>query len=320
MPKIRQRGDPIVELAANAPRLVVEAKGATNPENQLVPERGILAMPDETIDLVCEAIREAPGIAAIVLGGSRARGTAGSTSDYDIGIYYEPTSPLDVGALRAIVGSLIDDPDAGTVTGIGDWGPWINGGGWLSVKGRKVDLLYRDLARVRATIADCLVGNVSINYQPGHPHGFLSAIWMGEMALCVPLVDRGACIAKLKAQVWPYPMPLKKALIGRFLWEARFSVANAEIAVVRREQTHIAGCAYRALACIGQVLFALNDRYLINEKGALPEAAGLPMTISGLAEIPSRIWVSIGESEYGATIRVLWDLVRATEAIVEREA
>lgn len=288
--------------------------------HHLIPEQGILSMVDETIERVCAALGDVPGLAAIVLGGSRARGTAGPASDYDVGIYYEPAVPLDIEALRTAVRSLVDDPDAGTVTEMGEWGPWINGGGWLSVNGRKVDLLYRDLARVRATIADCLLGHVSMNYQPGHPHGFVSAIWMGEVALCVPLVDRGNCIAALKAQTWPYPTPLRQALIGRFLWEARFSVANAELAVARGEQTHIAGCTYRALACVGQVLFALNRRYLINEKGALLEAAGFPTTIDGLADMPPRLWAAIGGREYGAAIQLLWDLVREMEAKVEGEA
>jgi len=36
---------------------------------------------------------------------------------------------------------------------------------------------------------------------------------------------------------------------------------------------------YRALCCIGQILFALNRRYLINEKGALAEAAAFTCTL-----------------------------------------
>ena len=65
-----------------------------------------------------------------------------------------------------------------------------------------------------------------------------------------------------------------------FLWEVQFSIANGEIAIARGERTHIAGCVYRALCCIGQVLFALSRRYVINEKGALAEAAGFPSTLS----------------------------------------
>ena len=49
--------------------------------------------------------------------------------------------------------------------------------------------------------------------------------------------------------------------------------------------THIVGCAYRALCCMGQVLFALNRRYLINEKGALAEAAGLCSYPAAMREI-----------------------------------
>ena len=36
-----------------------------------------------------------PGVSAIVLGGSRARGEASAQSDYDIGLYYEPTEPIE---------------------------------------------------------------------------------------------------------------------------------------------------------------------------------------------------------------------------------
>jgi hypothetical protein len=36
------------------------------------------------------------------------------------------------------------------------------------------------------------------------------------------------------------------------------------------------------------VLFALNGRYLINEKGAVAEAATCPITIEGLADAPIR--------------------------------
>ena len=75
---------------------------------------------------------------------------------------------------------------------------------------------------------------------------------------------------------------------GRSSPGSSIAVENAEIAVRRAEQTHIAGCAYRALCCVAQVLFALNGRYLINEKGAVAEAATCPITIEGLVDAPIR--------------------------------
>lgn len=225
-------------------------------------------------------------------------------SDYDFGLYYEPDAPLDVEALRSAVATLADDPSS-TVTKIGDWGPWIIGGGWIKVGGAKVDLLYRDLGRVRATIADAREGRFSMNYQPGHPHGFCSTIWMGEVATCRPLFDPSGLIAELKSQTWPYPEALKDALVARFGWEVDFAISNAELAAMRAERTHVAGCAYRALCCTAQVLFALNGRYLINEKGAVPEAAAYPITIEGLAEEQARIWKDIGDGDYESALRRL---------------
>ncbi len=191
-------------------------------------------MADFVLSRVVEALRSVPGLSALVLGGSRGRGTAGPASDYDLGLYYEPDAPLDIEALRAAIAPLVDDP-ASTVTDLGGWGPWINGGGWLTLGGAEVDLLYRDLGRVRAVIADAREGRFSMNYQPGHPHGFCSVIWMGEAATCQPLLDPAGVIAGLKRQAWPYPEALRDALVARFGWEVDFAIDNAELAARRGE-------------------------------------------------------------------------------------
>ena len=153
-------------------------------------------------------------------------------------------------------------------------------------------------------------------YQPGHPHGFCSSIWMGEIALCRPLHDPQGAIAEMKAMTSPYPEPLSAALVGRFLWEVLFSIENGEIAVARAEQTHIAGCAYRALASAAQVLFAVNRRYLINEKGALNEAAAFPVTVARMPERVAGIWEAIGRRAYAEAFRELRAFERDLKALL----
>jgi hypothetical protein len=257
---------------------------------------------DPLLQRIVPRLSEVPGVVAVVLGGSRARGTANEASDYDIGLYYGPDSPLDTQSLLQVVKALVDEPASAAITPVGGWGPRIVGGGWLSIGGQKVDLLYRGVEPVRVVIAECVAGRVAMDYQPGHPHGFCSATWMGEVALCRPLHDPLGVIAALKAPTSPYSEPLKDALVRKFLWEVSFSIENAETAVARSEQTHIAGCAYRALCCIGQVLFALNRRYLINEKGALLEASGFPRTLAGLSDRTARVWAAIGKSEFKSAL------------------
>lgn len=275
---------------------------------------------DPLLSHLTSTFAEVPGIAAIVLGGSRARGSAHAASDYDIGLYFTAAMPLDTERLLAAAKRVADVPAAAAVTNIGAWGPWIVGGAWLSVDGHKVDLLYRDADAVEAVMESCRAGTVAMDYQPGHPHGFCSAIWMGEIAYCQPLHDPQSLIARLKSIALPYPPGLREALVGRFQWEVLFGIENAELAIARGEQTHIAGCAYRSLACVAQVLFALNERYLINEKGALPEAARMPLTIPHLAEQANDVWRLIGAGAFAPACEVLRQIDQQLRALTQAGA
>jgi hypothetical protein len=217
---------------------------------------------------IAAALAAVPGVTAVALGGSRATGTADAWSDYDFGLYYGP-QPIDIAALRSAIAELEGMRRADAVTEIGEWGPWINGGGWLTIDDRRVDLLYRDLTRVRGAVEDCARGSVTRDYQPGHPHAFVSAIYCGEVAECRPLVDSAGALAELKRLAVPYPRELGPALVRTFLWEIDFAIAIAGKSAERGDMAYVLGCAFRAVACLCQVLFALNQRYLLNEKGAV---------------------------------------------------
>src|SRR5258706_16151576 len=99
---------------------------------------------DLLLDRLVRALGGVPGIRAIVLGGSRARGEATAQSDYDIGLYYEPDNPIDIGRL-AKAAMLLPGAASSSVTAIGEWGPWINGGARLTGEGKRGDLLYPEL-------------------------------------------------------------------------------------------------------------------------------------------------------------------------------
>jgi predicted nucleotidyltransferase len=272
--------------------------------------------PDLFLQRIVSQLADVSGVAAIVLGGSRARGTAHEASDYDIGLYFSADRALDTDQLLEVVKDLVDEPDAAKVTAVSEWGRWIVGGAWLSLEGQKVDLLYRNVEAVAEVIEKCRSGEIGMHYQPGHPHGFCSAIWMGEIALCRVLHDLKGIIAALKAKTAPFPAPLRDALIRRFAWEILFGIENGELAAARDEQTHVAGCAYRALACVAQVLFALNGRYLINEKGALAEAATFPLTIANLMGRTTQVWRLIGPGDFRRAFAALRAIERELQVLI----
>jgi hypothetical protein len=129
---------------------------------------------------------------------------------------------------------------------------------------------------VRGVIEACHAGRIERVYQPGHPHAFVSAIYMGEVALAHVLWDPDGVMAPLKRQCTPYPPALAEVLIRTFLWEARFAVENALHGRGRDDPAYVAGCGFRCIACLCQSLFALNGVYLLNEKGAALAVAKLP--------------------------------------------
>lgn len=217
---------------------------------------------------IVSSLQSVEGITAIALGGSRARGNHTKKSDVDLGIYYHSENPPDLKQLNRLASELDDQRRVNLITAIGGWGKWINGGGWLKVQGVAVDFIYRDLAKVNCVIDDCHAGKITIDYQPGHPHGFVSSIYMGEVAFCQPLYDPDRVLEAFKAKTKPYPVKLKQATIDTFAWEISFSLLVAKKAIARDDVVYAAGCCFRSVACMNQVLFALNEDYLLNEKGA----------------------------------------------------
>jgi predicted nucleotidyltransferase len=219
-------------------------------------------------DIVGE-IKNVAGVKAVVLGGSHARGTNTSSSDIDLGIYYDSHPSLNLSELAKVATKFDDEHRTDLITPIGGWGPWINGGGWLHIRSFPVDFLYRDADKVDEVINSCRAGQVEILYQPGHPYGFLSSIYLGEAAICRPLWDPEGLIAKLKSRVFPYPLALQKAIIQKFAWEIDFSLEIAKKSIEKADVAYAAGCCFRSVMCMLQVLFAINREYWLNEKGAV---------------------------------------------------
>ncbi len=261
------------------------------------------------------ALAAVPGIEAIALGGSRARGAATVGSDYDIGLYYRGGRPIDIAALSRAVASLDDRGTEAEVTPLGGWGPWIDGGGWLLIGGVHVDLLYRDLERVAAAIDDAHAGKVEPHYQPGHPHAFLSTIHVGEVAHARALHDPVGSLAALQARTTPYPPALAAALRGRFEWEAGFALANGRKSLDRGDVSYLAGCVFRSVACLCQTLFAVNGVYLLNEKGAVAAVSGFARRPSDFAARVSAIYADLGTGAHAVALAHLEVLVSETAAL-----
>lgn len=217
---------------------------------------------------IIQALDGVAGIDAIVLGGSRATGTANEDSDIDIGIYYDEAS-FDLTSFRKKAVSLDDEHRINIITDPGEWGPWINGGGWLKIDGTAVDILFRNTQKVITVIDDCIEGKISIDYQCGHPFGFVNSIYMGEVAYCKILNSNNSLISEQKKRLIEIPKSYQKAVIEKFLWECEFSKQCGTKAIGKGDVLYAAGSLFRCAVSLLQVLYAINGMYILNEKGTL---------------------------------------------------
>jgi len=216
-----------------------------------------------------------PGIVAVSLGGSHARGNARPDSDLDLGLAYDVARPFDLTALNALCRDL-DDSGTAEATPPGGWGPWVDGGAWLTVGGQRVDFIYRELGRVEKSVEDALAGRVSLHAQPLHPHGIHGHHYAAELASGVILHDPAGRLERSRVRLGGYPAALAEALEAVYSWHPALWLSGMEKGLKRGDLHYAQGCAYQAVMALVQLLCARERAWLLNEKGAVALAGALP--------------------------------------------
>lgn len=212
------------------------------------------------------------GIQAVVLGGSYARGRARPGSDIDLYLYYSEAASFSIPGLRDLAENVNDTPGP-VVTDVHGWGPWVNGGAWLTVGGQRVDFVYRDLEHLERVIAEAEAGRYEF-YSALPPFGFFGPVYLGEVAVGVPLYDPEGRIGGLKQQVADYPEALRRAVVQDYLWAAELTLTAFAPKFAGRSGAYgTAACLTRVVHQLVLSLFALNRKYLLDDKTALAEVA-----------------------------------------------
>jgi predicted nucleotidyltransferase len=213
-----------------------------------------------------------PGVLAVTLGGSRARGEHRFDSDWDFGVYYR-------GGFDARELGGLGYP--GHVAQPGEWGRLANGGAWLSVQGRAVDVLLRDLDQIERWWADARHGLFEIDNVEGHLAGLPTYTPVGEIALGQLLFGELPPVT--------YPDRLREVAAQRWRWNSAFSLEFADQYLQRNNKTLAAGMISRATAQAAHSVLASRGEWILNEK-RLVARAGLEEAdtlLGGLWTIPA---------------------------------
>jgi predicted nucleotidyltransferase len=208
---------------------------------------------------MAEDLAAVPGAVAVVLGGSRALGVAREDSDWDLGVYYRSTQrQLDPQNVRAL-------GYQGTVSELGEWGPLVNGGGWLSVEGGPVDVLFRDLDAVERWWSQAERGEFDVLLQPGTIVGAPTYLPVGELAICQVVhgqLNRPGSypeeLAERAPQIW-------RGKAGAALLFARGYAGLGDV-------VNCVGMLSQAILCEAHARTAETKHWALNEKRLIAEA------------------------------------------------
>lgn len=226
-----------------------------------------------------------PGVRAVALGGSRAQGTHRPDSDWDLAVYYRDR--LDPADLRAVGWE-------GEVSGIGGWGGGVfNGGAWLRIDGRRVDVHYRDLGVVEHEWAEAERGRFRVEPLLFHLAGIPSYLVVAELA--VNQVLRGE-LPRPSA----YPPALRRSAPEYWYGLATATLAYAKAGhAPRGALTQVAGAIALAATQAAHAVLAARGEWTTNDKGLIARA-GLREAddiVAGLEPEPGALITALGDAE-----------------------
>lgn len=212
-------------------------------------------------------ISELRGVEAVALGGSRASGTATESSDWDFALYYR--GQFDANEVRRL-------GFHGLVYDVGGWGGGVmNGGAWLTIEGRRVDLHYRDLNDVEHWWREAQEGRYQKELLAFYVAGIPTYTVVAELAI------NSVLAGDLPRPT--YPDALSTSAAARWREDAQMSVGYARTALTNRGDVTVAvGNASRALIELAHSRAAEDKRWVTNEKG-LVSASGLGDVAEALA-------------------------------------
>jgi hypothetical protein len=169
----------------------------------------------------------------------------------------------------------------------------FNGGAWLTVDGRRVDVHYRDLDEVEHHLAEARAGRFRIERLLFHLVGIPTYLLVAELA--VRRVLHGALPA-----VDEYPGALRRSAPPRWVADAERTLRYARTAYAASGRVaETAGAIAAALACTAHGVLAARGEWITNEK-LLIDRAGLrrgDAVLTGLRMAPESLNQALDEAE-----------------------
>lgn len=214
----------------------------------------MIELPSSVATFVDE-IASTSGVEAVVLGGSRANGTFDEFSDWDLGVFYR--GEVDWRAVSR----------RGDFNPPGSWGRLMNGGAWLTLDDRRVDVILRDLDVVEHWAERAHGGDYELDALLGYTAGFPTYTLVAEVATSVVLRGR------LDVET-TFTDALVASTTFRWGFQRDFSIDYARSYAARGDRVGVVSNLTRATLEEAHRRLCQRRQWVLNEK-RLIESAGL---------------------------------------------
>ena len=139
-----------------------------------------------------------------------------------------------------------------------------------AVNENSVEITTRDIKLVNQGVELCVAGKLDFNYQMDSSYTSVDIIYLGEIKGGKILWQaENKPLSQLKDKLNHYPKELKQRLISHYIVEAELAMEEARKAAIKNDVHYILGCFYRTVSSWNHLLFALNERYLLEQLGAV---------------------------------------------------
>jgi hypothetical protein len=152
----------------------------------------------------------------------------------------------------------------GEVSKPGAWGRLTNGGASLTVEGRRVDVLYRDLDAVEHWVSEANEGRFEIDAVEGWLAGMSSYVLVGELATC------DALAGELPRP--GFPDALRETATRRWRETAARMLEIAESLASRGDVAGCVGMLAKAAVAAAQARLAERAEWALGERGIVRRA------------------------------------------------
>lgn len=237
------------------------------------------------LDTVADRLAPLPAVEAVTLGGSRAQGTERPDSDWDLAVYYR--GAFDPADLRAVGWE-------GEVCEIGAWGGGVfNGGAWLTIEGRRVDVHYRDLDVVEHELAQAEAGRFRVEPLMFHLAGIPTYLLVAELAINKVLRGELPCPDA-------YPPALRESAPAHWHGMAAATLAYAKAGhAPKNAVTQVAGAIALAATQTAHAVLAARGEWVTNDKGLVARAglADVDAVVRDLTDGPAALARAVTDVE-----------------------